>query len=166
MPHSQGAEELDSCSCALSGGPLPRGGVSQDTFPRPCPARRCLAASRRVSWSAEALGFLLTTRGLAWRLSEQEGREVRKESWSCESPPDAALRWKWLGELEVPPSPGCSHCLQARGASLSSAGWMQAPAPGRVGGGGARGWGGGETVIKHSSLGIGKRPCLAETAGK
>lgn len=60
MPHSQGAEEMDSCSCAQFGGPLPGGGAPQDTFPRPGLVRSFLAALGRVSWPREALSFLLT----------------------------------------------------------------------------------------------------------
>ena len=60
MPHSQGAEESDSCSCAQFRGPLPGGGAPQDTFPRPGPCEKSLAALERVSWPGEALSFLLT----------------------------------------------------------------------------------------------------------
>lgn len=74
----------------------------------------------------------------------------------------------WLGKVEAPtPSLSIvSPCLQAHGASLSSAGWMQAPAPGWAGGGESHVGGDRETVIRHLSFGIGKQLCLAEIARK
>lgn len=139
MPHSQGVEGPSLLLLCADSGPFPGGGVPWDHFPRPCPVRRCLAALGRACWSGEAVGSFLTGSpkhlGKALLAGGASSGESAGGVLEPESPPAAAPRWMWLGEVAAPTHHLVQSLFTAHGASLSSAQWIQAPAlAGWVGG--------------------------------
>lgn len=163
MPHSHGVEEPSLLLLCSDWGPFPVGGVPWDPFPRPRSVRRCLDALGKDCWSGEAVGPFLTGSpkhlGKVLLAGGASKGECAGGVLGPESPPAAALRWMWLGEVVAPTHHLLQSLFTAHGASLSSAPWIQAPAL-------ATWVGRGETIIRHFSHGIGKQPCLAEIAGK
>lgn len=97
-------------------------------FPKALPCEKvlgCFGEGLLVWGSCGPLPYWVPqtlTQGLAGGWSKQRG-ECRR-SLEPESPPAAALRWMWLGEVAAPTHHLVQSLFTAHGASLSSAQWV------------------------------------------